>query len=97
MKNQKLKEKAIVAVVMFGALTSQAFAQDLEKVRWKSAEQVRAILGEPLSETPPVGTHASYTMWKYENCTVAFANGKAFHLFYKDSLRKFEVQENRPS
>ncbi len=97
MKNQKLIIKAVVAVVMFGAFANQVLAQNVDQIRWKSAEQVRAILGEPQSITPPVGTHASYTMWKYENHTVAFSNGRAFHLFGKDSLRKFQLQENRPT
>lgn len=97
MKNQKLIKKAVVAVVLLGALVSQAFAQNVNQIRWKSAEQVRAILGEPQSVTAPVGTHARYTMWKYENHTVAFSNGRAFHLFGNDSLRRFELQENRPT
>ncbi len=95
MKYQKLiKTTMLVASLMFSVL-GQAFAQNVEQVRWKSEAQVREILGEPKSVTPPVGTHATYTMWRYENFTVAFANGKAFHLFGNDSLRKLELDENR--
>lgn len=68
-------------------------AQSVEQVRWKSESQVREILGEPNNITAPVGTHATYTMWKYDNFTVAFANSKAFHLFNVDSLRKVELNE----
>ncbi len=94
MKNQKLIPIIAFAIALLGVV-SQTFAQDIDQIRWKSEEQVRAILGEPQSVTPPIGTHASYTMWKYQEYTVAFANGKAFHLFNKNSLRKFELQENR--
>lgn len=70
-------------------------AQSVDDIRWKSEDQVRAILGEPISSTPPVGTHATYTLWKYETFTVAFANNHAFHLFDKDSLKRIELEENR--
>jgi hypothetical protein len=43
-------------------------AQNIDQIRWKSAEQVRVILGEPETITPPVGTHASYTMWQLHGC-----------------------------
>lgn len=78
-------------------LASVANAQDINDIRWKSESQVRATLGEPISITPPVGTHASYTLWKYDNFTVAFANNKAFHLFDKNSLKKIELNEERPN
>lgn len=68
---------------------------DIEQIRWKSESQVRALLGDPNSVHGPVGTHASYTLWKYDDFTVAFANNRAFHLFDKNSLKKFELQENR--
>lgn len=68
-------------------------AQTVEQVRWKSESQVRETLGEPISMTAPVGTHATYTMWKYDKFTVAFANSKAFHLFNTDSLKKLELDE----
>jgi len=70
-------------------------AQELKQIRWKSASQVRQILGEPISITKPTGTHATYTMWKYPGYTVAFSNNKAFHLFRHDSLRRYGIQENR--
>ncbi|NND82475.1 MAG: hypothetical protein HKN50_08615 [Gammaproteobacteria bacterium] len=54
---------------------------DREQIRWKSESQVRALLGEPNSVRGPIGTHAQYTLWKYDRVTVAFANRKAFHLF----------------
>ncbi|NND00725.1 MAG: hypothetical protein HKN85_11140 [Gammaproteobacteria bacterium] len=68
---------------------------DVEKIRWKSEAQVRSILGEPNSIHGPVGTHHSYTLWKYENYTVAFADKRAFHMFHKDTLKKIRLEENR--
>jgi len=97
MKNQKLIQRAMLSVVVFAGLTGQAFAQNVDQIRWKGESQVRTILGEPQSVTPPVGTHASYTLWKYDGYTVAFANGRAFHLFGKNSLRKVDLNENRNS
>lgn len=96
MKNQKLIQQAVLVITLCTSLLSQAMAQNIDQIRWKSAEQVRSILGEPQSVTPPVGTHATYTMWKYDNYTVAFANGRAFHLFSKTSLRlrKFDEEES---
>ncbi|MGK0374705.1 MAG: hypothetical protein ACJA2E_001177 [Arenicella sp.] len=96
MKNQMLMQKVALAVILCACFLSSAMAQSVDQVRWKSAEQVRVILGEPQSVTSPVGTHASYTMWKYENYTVAFANGRAFHLFKKNSLRlrNFDQEES---
>lgn len=90
-------QKVALAMTLFACVISQALAQSVDQIRWKSAEQVRAILGEPQSITAPVGTHASYTMWIYEDYTVAFSNGKAFHLFSKNSLHKLDLQENRRS
>ena len=75
------------------SLSSQA--QNIDEVRWKSEVQVRALYGEPDSISQPTGTHATYVMWKYPDFTVAFANKRAFHLFKKDSLKKFELNENR--
>jgi len=103
MKNRKhshiARNIAIVSSVLFGVLANQAMAQTaaeyLDQLRWKNTDQVRAVLGEPLSTTPPVGTHATYTMWQYEKCTVAFANGSAFHVFDKNSLRRIDLEENR--
>ena len=87
---------ALMSLTMLSALPSVAAAQDINQIRWKSEEQVRQILGEPISTTAPVGTHATYTLWKYDGYTVAFANSKAFHLFRTDSLNKMELNENRP-
>jgi len=87
-------KKILVFITLF-FISSVSQAQSIKDIRWKSESQVRAILGEPQSITPPVGTHASYTMWRYADFTVAFANNKAFHLFRNDSLRRFELQENR--
>jgi len=80
-------------VIAFFSLSSQA--QSIEEVRWKSEAQVRALYGEPDSISQPTGTHATYIMWKYPDFTVAFANNRAFHLFKKDSLKRFELNENR--
>jgi len=95
MKYQRLVQTTLSATAIFFGLFTQTFAQSVDQIRWKSETQVRAILGEPQNITSPVGTHARYTMWRYENYIVAFANGKAFHLFDKNSLRKFELSENR--
>ena len=69
-------------------LATTAYAQSIEQVRWKSQEKVRAILGEPLSKSTPVGTHASYQLWTYDEFIVAFANQRAFHMFFKDGFTK---------
>jgi hypothetical protein len=97
MKNQKLIINVVFAMMLFSGMVTQAFSQNIDQIRWKSEDQVREVLGEPLTVTSPVGTHATYTLWKYERYTIAFADGKAFHLFDKDSLTKFELQENRPN
>lgn len=93
-QNIVIMKKTIVFIALF-LISSLAQAQSIEDIRWKSESEVRAILGEPQTITSPVGTHATYTMWKYVNFTVAFANNKAFHLFKNDSLKRFELQENR--
>ena len=95
MKNQKLIQKVLFAATITVCFVGQAMAENIDRIRWKSTEQVRVILGEPQSITSPVGTHASYTMWRYNNYTVAFANGKAFHLFGKNSLRNVDLRESR--
>ncbi len=95
MKNQRLISSIILAISILAASGGQVLAQSIDQVRWKSTEQVRAILGEPKSVSSPVGTHATYVMWQYEGFTVAFANGKAFHLFRKDSLNRIQLEENR--
>lgn len=96
MINHKFIRGLLFVTLAFLATTSPLIAQDVEQVRWKSESQVEAVLGEPQSKTTPVGTHASYTLWKYDGFTVAFANNRAFHLFKNDSLRKMALDENRP-
>jgi hypothetical protein len=86
-----------LSIILSSVLFNPTLAQDIEQIRWKSEAQVREVLGEPVSVTPPVGTHATYTLWKYDGFVVAFANNSAFHLFRTDSLNKVELQENRPS
>ena len=95
---EPLLRLTILFVLSLGSIffVTATHAQSVDDVRWKSEEQVRQILGDPLSSTPPVGTHATYTLWKYENFTVAFANSRAFHLFDKNSLRRFALEEERP-
>lgn len=83
----------IFLLIAFFSVSSQA--QKINEVRWKSEAQVRALYGEPDSISQPTGTHARYVLWKYPDFTVAFANNRAFHLFKKDSLKKFELNENR--
>ncbi len=85
-------------VAGIAVLTAAGFssAQTLEQIRWKDEDKVREILGEPQSTRGPVGTHATYTMWEYPEYTVAFANRKAFHMFRKGSLKKMDLEENRP-
>lgn len=70
-------------------------AQSVEDIRWKSEQQVAAMLGEPLSKSSPIGTHAAYTLWSYEGFIVAFADNKAFHLFKVGSLNRVELSEGR--
>lgn len=78
-------------------LSGAASAQDVNDIRWKSEAQVKAVLGEPNSVSTPIGTHATYTLWQYNDFTVAFANSRAFHLFNKDSLQKVNLNEDRPN
>jgi len=75
--------------------TPNLYAQDVDDIRWKSENQVRDLYGEPNTVHGPVGTHASYSLWKYDDYTVAFANNRAFHLFKKDSLTKLQLEEER--
>lgn len=85
-----------LCVVLHALLFSYSVsAQSIDNIRWKSAEQVKQILGEPVRVRGPVGTHANYTMWEYSDFTVAFSNEKAFHLFRKNSLKKIKLEENR--
>lgn len=89
----------LLMIFMFSVTASLAQVQqpipDVEEIRWKSEAQVRKLLGQPNSIHGPMGTHASYTLWKYDGFTVAFADNRAFHLFDKNSLHKIELQENR--
>lgn len=98
MRNQAFKSLMLLVALTVGLLSQPSFAQDVEQIRWKSEAQVRALFGEPNSIQGPIGTHASYTLWKYDDFTIAFANNRAFHLFNENSLRKeVELEENRPS
>lgn len=92
LKNGLVSLLTLAAVL---ALSNSASAQNINDIRWKSEAQVKAVLGEPNSVSNPVGTHASYTLWQYDNFTVAFANNRAFHMFNKDSLQRMELNENR--
>jgi len=87
--------KASFCTVGLILVASAASAQSVEQIRWKSESQVREILGEPQSTTPPVGTHAEYTLWTYDTFMVAFANSKAFHLFTPAGQQQYELNENR--
>ena len=78
-------------------MVQSVHAQDVEEVRWKSESHVRNLYGEPNSVRGPVGTHASYQLWTYDNFTVAFANNRAFHLFNNNRSNEFELEENRSS
>jgi len=98
--NQRLKLQLKISrfiVIFFGCffVASSANSQDVDEIRWKSENQVRELYGEPVSVHGPVGTHASYILWKYDNYTVAFANNRAFHLFKNDSLTKLQLDEDR--
>ena len=85
----------VTSVLVFGVAHGQNGGVQIEQVRWKSESDVRELMGEPETVHGPIGTHANYVLWKYADVTVAFANGRVFHLFDKDSLKKFELDENR--
>ena len=95
MTNQTFKSFLLAMALAYSASVGAQQKVDLEQIRWKSEAQVRSLLGDPISVHGPIGTHASYTLWKYENVTVAFANQRAFHVFAKDSLKKIVLEENR--
>lgn len=96
-KLNQLVKRSITIFALSLLLSQYSFAQDVEEIRWKSESQVRALHGEPNSIQGPIGTHSSYTLWKYDDFSIAFSNNRAFHLFDKDSLRKeVELEENRP-
>ena len=69
-------------------------AQNVDEVKWKSEQQVRDLYGEPNLILGPIGTHASYSLWKYAGFTVAFANSRAFHLFNNRSLTKSQTEKD---
>lgn len=98
MLNQKLIAKTLVVLALslasLGSI-SAVNAQDVSEVRWKSADKVRAMYGEPQSVRGPIGTHASYTLWSYEGFVVAFANEKAFHLFNTLAGESINLNEDR--
>lgn len=94
--NQLVKGFITILALSF-ILIQTSFAQNTEQVRWKSESQVRSLYGQPNSIQGPIGTFASYTLWKYDDFTIAFANNRAFHFFEKNSLRKqVGLEENRP-
>lgn len=99
MLNQKLiaKTSAVLALILasFGTI-SAVNAQDVNEVRWKSADKVRAMYGEPQTVRGPIGTHANYTLWSYDGFIVAFANEKAFHLFNTAAGESMNLNEDRP-
>lgn len=70
--------------------------QILQQIRWQSESKVREILGAPKAVRGPIGTHASYQLWEYEDYSVAIANNRAFHLFDKNSLHRMVLEEDRP-
>ena len=87
---------SVATLVIWSSIgTVYAEQRDIEQIRWKSEAQVRSILGNPKSIQGPIGTHASYTLWKYDDFTVAFANNRAFHMFEHSSLQKFVLDEDR--
>lgn len=85
----------MVCIATSTSVFAQTAAERLAELRWKSESQVKLLLGEPSSVHGPKGTHASYVLWKYDNMTVAFSNGRVFHVFQPDSLRKIGLEENR--
>jgi len=98
MVNQKLMAKTSMILAMFLAFVvslSTARAQDVSDVRWKSTDKVRALYGEPQSVRGPIGTHATYKLWAYDDFVVAFANEKAFHLFSTAAADSMELNEER--
>lgn len=92
-KLSKAGQLILIAAALFGS--QLALAQDVEQVRWKSESHVKGLYGEPNSVRGPIGTHATYKLWQYDNFTVAFANNRAFHLFTKDSLQRLDLEEDR--
>lgn len=95
----------VIAFMCLSLITQSAGAQDLQhsvdvpallgEMRWKTASQVKQMLGAPETIRGPIGTHADYQLWMYPSYSVAIANGRVFHIFDEGSLRKLAVDENR--
>jgi len=94
-KTRIIKRGLIVAVSLMTSLLSfHTYAEpNIDEIQWKSESKVESMLGTPNSVRGPIGTHASYTLWQYDDYTVAFSNGRAFHVFDKDSLKRFELNQ----
>ena len=80
---------AVILVFLGGVNDLMAQPEGLkEQLLWQSQGQVRAVLGEPNSVRLPVGIHATYTLWEYDQVIVAFANERVIHVFDKNALHK---------
>ena len=93
-------KRALLLGLMCVASSSSVFAQNsveqrLSELRWKSESTVKSSLGEPASIRGPIGTHASYALWNYEDLTVAFADGRVFHVFNSYSMNKETTDEDQ--
>ena len=87
-KIRALRRSILALALVLSALASAQQIPDVAQIKWKSDAEIRVLLGEPQSVTGPIGSHASYTLWKYPDFTVAFANQRVIHVFSKDSLRE---------
>jgi len=87
--------KKIIVFTSLLLISSLSQAQNIQDIRWKSESQVRAILGNPQSVSQPVGTHATYTMWRYADFTVAFSNNtiKRFTCFVTTVYESFSYKK----
>lgn len=90
----KLKCLLLISSLLL-CFSAQAETINSVDVKWKTESQVRDLYGEPMSIHGPIGTHASYTLWKYEDAYVAFSNNRAFHRFSPDSLKKIELIDSK--
>ena len=88
-----VKSLSFAVTLALVGFSSTLQAQNINDIRWKSESHVRSVYGEPNSIQGPIGTHASYQLWKYDGFTVAFSNNRAFHLFSTGS--SVELQEER--
>jgi len=93
--NQTVKSLIMMIALSVSGVYQVSFAQDVNEVRWKSESHVKSLYGEPNSVQGPIGTHATYELWKYDSFTVAFANNRAFHLFSVKS-GEMSLEEDRP-